>query len=264
MKLFSRLTLALSILAWPGLVQAVTLQSHVGVYELTMSKNRSDSGLSSVQGRLVLRVTDACDGFQQSQRMVLIMTSSDGEAVTRDFNFESWEARDGSRIRFDSSDMANGQMQDHHVGHAELDGAGGSGRIVFDRPAHDDIPLQAGTIFPTEHFIVLIQAALDGDSQVTRRVYDGSGPNGIYDAVAWIAKPRTPSRDAGVAQQLADGAAWNVQLAYFKPATNDTLPEYEIAFRLHDNGVATDLELNYSSFALKAELSRLDYLPSDC
>jgi len=251
-------------LAWPGIAGAVTLQSHVGVYELTMSKNRSDSGISGVSGRLVLRVTDSCDGFAQSQRMVLLTTSADGEQIVRDFNFQSWESGDGTEIRFDSQDTANGAPQGRHAGHADLSARGGDGKVVFSHPEPGELALEAGTIFPTEHFKVLIDAALAGQRNVEQRIYDGSGPDGIYDAVAWISKPDQPTRDVDVAEQLGDGGAWNVQLAYFKPATNDFLPEYEIAFRLHENGVASDLDLDYGTFALKAQLTRLDYLPPDC
>jgi hypothetical protein len=255
----------LLVAAWPAAAQAVTLQSHVGVYDLTMSRNRSDSGLSGVHGRLVLQVLEACNGYEQSQRMVLITTGTDGQELTRDFNFESWESTDGTQLRFDSADAANGNLQSRHVGHAKLDRRGGEGRVVFDEPEGEtDIPLAEGTIFPTEHFVVLIEAALRGETNVVRRVFDGSGPNGLYDAVAWIAPPSGPTRDRDVVDLLGKGQAWNVHLAYFKPATNEFLPEYEIAFRLHDNGVASDLELDYGSFALRASLSQLDYLPRKC
>jgi hypothetical protein len=252
------------VAAWPGLAGAVTLQSHVGVYELTMSKNRSDSGISGVSGRLVLRVTDSCDGFAQSQRMVLLTTSADGEEIVRDFNFDSWESGDGTKIRFDSVDTANGAVQGRHTGRADLRGNGGEGKVIFSEPAPGELALEAGTVFPTEHFRILIDAALGGRQSVERRVYDGSGPDGLYDAVAWISEPGGPTRDADVSDQLEDGGAWNVHLAYFKPATNNSLPEYEIAFRLHENGVASDLELDYGTFALKARLTRLEFLPPDC
>jgi len=249
---------------WLGVADAAPLQSHIGVYELTMSKNRSDSGIAGVSGRLVIRVTDSCDGFAQSQRMVLLTTSADGEQVVRDFNFESWESGDGTEIRFDSRDTANGTEQSRHSGHADLSAEGGEGKVVFTRPEPGELPLEAGTVFPTEHFKVLIEAAQEGRRSVERRVYDGSGPDGVYDAVAWISKPGTPTRDTEVADQLKDGDAWNVQLAYFKPATDSSLPEYEIAFRLHENGVASDLVLDYGTFALNARLTRLDYFPPDC
>jgi len=249
---------------WPGLAGAVTLRSHVGVYELTMSKNRSDSGIAGVSGRLVLRVTDSCDGFAQSQRMVLLTTSADGEEIVRDFNFESWESGDGTKIRFDSLDTANGALQGRHTGRADLRGHGGEGKVVFSQPEPGELALDAGTVFPTEHFRILIDAALGGRQSVERRVYDGSGPDGLYDAVAWISEPGGPTRDVDVSEQLGDGEAWNVQLAYFKPSTNDFLPEYEIAFRLHENGVASDLELDYGSFALTARLTQLEFLPPDC
>jgi len=254
----------LAAMVWPGWAYAVTLQSHVGVYELTMSKNRSDSGIAGVSGRLVLRVTDSCDGFAQSQRMVLLTSSADGEEIVRDFNFDSWESGDGTEIRFDSHDTANGKVQSRHTGRADLSAIGGEGKVVFTEPEPGELRLDAGTVFPTEHFKILINAAREGRHSVERRVYDGSGPDGVYDAVAWISKPDTPSRDTAVSEQLGDGNAWNVQLAYFKPATDDFLPEYEIAFRLHENGVASDLVLDYGTFALNARLTRLDYLPPDC
>jgi hypothetical protein len=263
--MFMRLGIVgLVVVLWPQLAGAVTLQSHVGVYELAMSKNRSDSGISGVSGRLVLRVVESCDGFTQSQRMILVTTSADGQEVVRDFNFESVESRDGTDIQFDSSDTANGALQGHHVGRAELDERGGEGMVVFTKPQREAVSLEPGTIFPTEHFVVLIEAARVGQTTVERRVFDGSGPNGIYDAVAQISKPVTPSRDQAVTPQLADDAAWNVHVAYFKPATDGILPEYEIGFRLHDNGIASDLDLDYGTFALRASLSRLDFLPDTC
>ena len=252
------------LVARPGLAEAVTLQSYVGVYELTMSKNRSDSGILGVRGRLVLRVTDSCDGFAQSQRMVLLTTSADGEEIVRDFNFTSWESEDGTKIRFDGLDTANGEVQGRHAGRADLVAEGGEGKVVFSQPEAGVLALQAGTIFPTEHFRILINAALGGRQSVERRVYDGSGPDGLYDTVAWIFQPDGPTGDVDVSGQLKDGVAWNVHLAYFKPATNEFLPEYEIAFRLHENGVASDLELDYGTFALKARLTRLDFIPPDC
>ena len=252
------------VVARPGLAVAVTLQSYVGVYELTMSKNRSDSGISGVRGRLVLRVTDSCDGFAQSQRMVLLTTSADGEEIVRDFNFESWESGDGTKILFDGVDTANGEVLGRHAGRADLLAEGGEGTVIFSQPEAGVLALQAGTVFPTEHFRILIDAALGGRQSVESRVYDGSGPDGLYDTVAWISEPDGPTRDADVSDQLEDGSSWNVHLAYFKPATNEFLPEYEIAFRLHENGVASDLELDYGTFALKARLTRLDFLPPDC
>ncbi|NQV80702.1 MAG: DUF1849 family protein [Alphaproteobacteria bacterium] len=263
--MFFRLAIAcVAVSLWPTWAWSVTLQSHVGVYELSLSKNRSDSGISGVSGRLVLRILESCEGYTQSQRMILVTTGADGKEIVRDFNFESTESRDGTGIQFDSSDTANGALQSHHVGRAELAAKGGEGKVVFSKPEMADIPLESGTIFPTEHFIALIEAARDGRPSIERRVYDGSGPNGIYDAVAQISEPATATRDQAVAAQLTDGHAWNVHLAYFKPATEDFLPEYEIGFRLHENGVASDLELDYGTFALKASLSRLDFLPGSC
>ena len=53
-------------------------------------------------------------------------------------------------------------------------------------------------------------------------------------------------------------------LAYFTPGDQDGIPEYEVRLRLYQNGVASDLVLDYGDFAMRARLSRLDFLSTDC
>ena len=141
---------------------------------------------------------------------------------------------------------------------------GESGVVSFSDPDMPDIELQEGTIFPTEHFFQIINAALAGETVLNRRLYDGSGPDGIYDTVAIVASsdPGAPEDIGG--DLLADMLSWRVRLAYFTPGDQAGVPEYEIGLRLYQNGVASDLVLDYGSFVMHATLSRLDFLSKDC
>jgi hypothetical protein len=252
-------------------VGAVTLQPHLGVYDLSLTSARSDGGVREVQGRLAIEIVDSCDGFAQTQRMLLKMVSSDGREVLSDSNHITWESRDGRAIRFDMKNTIDGKVDEEFVGHGEMKGSGG-GRVSFSKPVLADLELAPGTVFPTQHFIDLITAGLAGKGTLNRRVYDGSGPKGVYDTVALLAPATGPSRDAAPAEKLAGEKSWRARIAYFAVGgtrSNDKLdpgglPEYEVGFRLHENGVATDIVLDYGNFVLRGTLRRLDYLPKNC
>ena len=208
-------------------------------------------------------VTDSCDGYAQTQRMLLRIVNTQGDEITSDSNHTTWELRDGTTIRFNSKNEINGEVSEIFAGRAQLEGRGLAGAITFAKPDDLDVPLLAGTIFPTEHFFDLIEAGLAGEATLNRRVYDGSGPRGIYETVARL----TPGASRGVAEKhdlLHDVASWRVRLAYFAPDDRAGVPEYEVGFRLFENGVATELFLDYRDFTLSGTLARLDYLPGDC
>jgi len=241
-----------------------TLQPHLGVYELSLSSTRDGSGIVSAAGRLVIEITDSCDGYAQTQRMLLRLFDTRGQEIVSDSNYTTWESRDGRVIRFSTRSVLNGEVNEKFSGRAELTGKGASGVVTFNDPDMPDIDLQEGTIFPTEHFFQIINAALAGETVLNRRLYDGSGPDGIYDTVAIVASsgPAAPE-DIG-SDLLADLLSWRVRLAYFTPGDQAGVPEYEIGLRLYQNGVAADLVLDYGNFVMRATLSRLDFLSSDC
>lgn len=259
------------IAAWAAVLWAaaagaapVTLQPHLGVYELSLSSTRAGAGIVSAAGRLVIEITDSCDGYAQTQRMLLRLLDVRGQEIVSDSNYTTWESRDGRVIRFSARNALNGEVNENFSGRAELAGKGEGGVVTFNDPDMPDLELQEGTIFPTEHFFQIINAALAGETILNRRLYDGSGPDGIYDTVAIVASggPAAPE-DIG-SDLLADLLSWRVRLAYYMPGDLSGVPEYEIGLRLYQNGVASDLVLDYGDFAMRATLSRLDFLSTDC
>jgi len=259
------LALTAALMAWLPLaaVAAPKLQPHLGVYELRLIEARDNVGIEAVRGRLVIEITDSCDGYAQTQRMLLRILNARGDEITSDSNHTTWESRDGTTIRFNARNEINGKVSDIFSGRAQLEGKGLAGAITFAKPNDLDLALAAGTIFPTEHFFDLIDAGLAGEATLSRRLYDGSGPRGIYDTVARLMS----GSDGDAAQEhdlLQDVASWRVRLAYFMPEDRTGVPEYEVGFRLFENGVATELFLDYQNFTLSGTLSRLEYLTGAC
>ncbi len=241
-----------------------TMQPHLGVYELSLSSTREGSGIVSAAGRLVIEIIDSCDGYAQTQRMLLRLLDTRGREILSDSNYTTWESRDGRVIRFNGRNALNGEVNEKFSGRAELGGKGEMGVVKFSDSDLPDIELRAGTVFPTEHFSQIINTALAGETVLNRRIYDGSGPDGIYDTVATVVSGISTNPDDVGNDLLADLSSWRVTLAYFTPGDLTGIPEYEVELRLYQNGVAADLVLDYGDFAMRARLSRLDFLSTDC
>ena len=54
-------------------------------------------------------------------------------------------------------------------------------------------------------------------------------------------------------------------MAYYPFGESNSAPEFEVQYRIMDNGVASNMDLDYGNFALRAVLDHLEYLPPpDC
>lgn len=243
----------------------IKLQGHLGVYELSLMQTREGTGVTAVAGRLALEVKNSCDSIAQNQRMILRLENTDGRMVVSDANHNTVESLDGLAIRFSTRNLLDGKVTEEFAGRGTLGGPNKAGKVSFTTGDAEEMELAPGTVFPTQHFLLLIAAGQSGETLVNRRIYDGSGPDGLYDTVAVISKAKDSVEAADQVKPLAGRDAWNVRIAYFAiDEAGSGVPEYEIEFNLYDNGIATDLVLDYGTFVLKGKLSQLKLLPAAC
>ena len=265
MKALCALLLLALVPASAALAAPVKLQGHLGVYDLSLSTTRDGAGFSAVNGRLALEVKDSCESIAQNQRMLLRTETNDGRQMVTDNSHNTVETLNGLVIRFNTRNLIDGKVTEEFAGRAVLEAVDKPGKVTFTQGDMEDMELAAGTVFPTQHFLQLIAAAQKGDKLLTRKIYDGSGPEGLYDTVAVISKAKPSEDPPDQVKPLAGHASWNIRIAYFagEEASAGT-PEYEIEFNLYDNGIATDLVLDYGTFVLKGKLTQLKILPSGC
>ena len=62
---------------------------------------------------------------------------------------------------------------------------------------------------------------------------------------------------------MKDMSHWKVTVSYFDITKSDSNPSYTLGFRMWENGVSSDLTLDYGEFALKGTMTKLDLLPED-
>ena len=253
---------------------------HRAIYELSIDTSSPGSGVSGIGGRIVYELTgSACEGFTQNMRFVTVTSNSEGGNQTTDLRTSSWEQVPASKLRFSSSTYQNDELAEQARGTAQRATPQDAPSIELAKPAKKSFAVSSPVYFPMQHSAALIQAARDGKTHFSADLYDGSEDGSrVYTTSALIGHRRAPGSGSikALAGQKAGTAldavpSWPVSISYFNLVTDgqakhkDELPIYEMSYRFHENGVTSDLRLDYGEYAMKGELKELVFLePSAC
>lgn len=248
---------------------------HRAVYELTMGDSSAGSGVTGVSGRMVYELNgSACSGYTQNMRFVTIMTNQDGADTVSDLRNSSWEEADAKKLTFSSTQYQNDQLADSSQGDA-LRSKGATPVVGVDlvKPAKKRVSLPTDIYFPMQHASTLVQAAKSGVKMFTANLYDGSEKGEKYYLTNTIIGPKFKTGVAASvgsfkgADKLATVDSWPMTISYFDAGKDheDQTPSYELSFRYFENGVTSDLKIDYGEFSIKGELKELTFLePAKC
>lgn len=238
------------------------LVPHQGFYRLSLAQSATHAPITEVDGGLVIEFRRACDGWISNQRLAFVAATEEGQHFSHDVRFSSWETLDGSRLRYSVRSFEGDQLKEEFRGTASRDAAGGV--ATFRVPEERQVPLPAGTVFPTDHLERVLEGAAAGKRFVSHEVFDGWGFDALTQIATVIGQPR------GIDPSATDAAtskrrAWPVSMAYYKVEGRGDTPEFEATFLLDERGVLRDLVLNYGDFSLEADLVEFAPVePPDC
>ena len=238
----------------------VELSPHKAIYDMRLGRVRSGGDIAGAKGSLVMEWVKSCAGWTVKQRVRLQLINNEGTRIETDSSFSSFESGDGLSYRFTARTTRNGAVTEDIQGNARLKKKGGAGTADFSRPKGTRFDLPKGAIFPTEHIVHLIRGARLGKRRVFRLVFDGATDDGPLEVNAFIFRhlPKAPASWAK--RKLTNRPSWSMRLAFFPAAKSKATPDYELALRLFDNGVADDFELDYGSFTVDAVLKSIEAL----
>lgn len=246
---------------------AVKFAPHRAIYDITLERAASGSGVVELVGRMVYELNGShCEGYTQNMRFVTQMVSQDSTEQVNDLRTSSWEDGAGTRLRFNSEQYRDAQLVDSTAGDARR---GKTGDITVDvtKPEKQRLSLPGRLMFPMQHSAALLTAARTGQRHFVVGLYDGSEKGAkVYDTSAWIGSAAKAAK-TDVPSGLAGIDSWPVSIGYFEPgsADRDALPAYELSFRIFANGVSTRMVIDYGEFAVRGELRELTYLStSEC
>ena len=268
----SALVAAISVsIAPPALAaEPVHFAPHRAVYEISLTKSASGSGVAGLTGRMVYELSGSnCEGFTQNMRFVTRMSSQEGGDTINDLRNSSWEDLAGKRLRFSATQYQDDTIIEASQGDATRDKAAPTASVELSKPKKSHVKLPAGTFFPMQHAAALIQSARNGQKIFSANVYDGTEKGDkVYLTNAVIGKAEIPGARKSTAS-LKDGArlaqlqSWPMSISYFEMGKEkqDAFPAYELAYHFYENGVTSELQIDYGEFAIKGDLKELTFLP---
>ncbi len=282
--------------------QAVELAPHELAYDIRLKDVSDRSSIVFASGSLLSRLEGAsCEGWTSTSRMkVRFVFERRGERETES-RVTSWESDDGNHYHSLIERYMNGARMETIRVQASRPRAGVPFTLRMTEPERLTTTLPASTLFPTMALKRLIQAARAGRRTLSMLIYEGDREAAPQRVVAIIGArregrvsatstgddavsttPETSEDNATAVAALRGKPYWPVSLAYYGvengssgPAEADEtrkqreeeerrfgLPEYEVHFRLYDNGVTGDALLIYPDYVLKAQVKSLRMLPA--
>jgi len=263
--------------AWPVLVLTLMLPAsalparpiqilpHQAIYNLSIAAAKSGNPVVAVDGGMMIKWADVCDGWTLEQRFTMTFIYAQGGALEMKTTFVTWEAKDGLSYRFNVRKLVNGEVDEVIRGEASLDGPGQGGTVQFEEPEKKAVPLPPGTLFPTEHTLELLKRAQAGKRFFFRTVFDGIEASGPTDINAVIGEQVTVAREDWD-DAVFGGPAWPMRLAFFTPDGDQAVegggPDYEVSIQLLWNGVSDSMLIDYGDLKIDVALDTIEELPA--
>lgn len=255
------------------------LVPHRAVYDLSLGAEKGANNISAARGRLVFDFAGSvCDGYTLNIRLVTQVTHRSGNALTTDLRSSTWEQGDGRKFRFNASEYQNQRLNEAANGTA-IRNAGKPGvTINISRPVKEKLNYEGKILFPTQHTLEILKAALAGENIVQALVFDGSDQGKkLYKTTTFIGKKRHGGQQGGNEGQNAPDTvksirrldkldSWPVTISYFDGKIEGAeTPAYELSFLLYRNGVSRKIIIDYGDFAIRGKLSSLEFFqPATC
>lgn len=257
------------LLAAAQAASAAALAPHRAVYELSLDSATDRSGINGLTGRMVYEFEgSACEGYEVSFRFVTRIETDETSRVT-DQRTETFEGAEGETFRFTNKSFVDETLDREISGTATRSESGTT--VDLDEPEETTHELER-TLFPTEHLLELLEKADSGETFYQTRLFDGSeDADSVMMTSVVLGEPEAPGSEDPERQAMEDIATdpfWPVTIAYFDgaEANGEETPDYNISFKLHENGVTRDMTMDYGEFAILGRLSELSFFdpPEGC
>lgn len=252
----------------------VLLAPHRAVYDMALDRTSGGDGVAAVRGRMVFDFAGSvCDGYTLNIRLLTVMTSHSGSRIVNDLHSSTWEHGEGTQFRFNTTHYQDEKKVKAASGEAAKGDDGPAVNVTMKKPEAAKLTYEGKILFPTQHSVEILNAALKGQRLLQARIFDGSElGRKLYATTAFIGKRQPPGAGAETLKSVANTEkltklpAWPVTISYFdEKAKGQATPAYELSFLLYENGVSRKITIDYGDFAIRGALNKLEFFkPSEC
>jgi hypothetical protein len=261
------------LLAVPGVTEAAALKTHSqfaahkALYDIRLLATKSGSQIVNITGKMLYEWEPTCDAWISNHRFKLSYEYADTPPMNIVSDFSTYEPFDGKSIDYTSQRKRDGQLIEELRGSAEIDEKG-KGAAVYTIPRGLEFDLPEGTMFPMTHTLNVIKAISEGKKIYNGTVFDGSDADGPIEINAVVGKALRANEIVKPSQnidaKLVASPAHKVRLAFFPLSNASESADYEMDIAIHDNGVISDMHIEYDDFSITQKLVALEPLPGGC
>lgn len=236
----------------------VAFAPHKAIYAMSLAAAKGGaSGIVDVRGKMLFEWLDSCEAWTTDQKFALQYVYNNGPAVQFASHYNAWEAKSGESYSFSVRRLRNGEISEEIRGSAAR-AADGTGVAAFSKPAKTEIELPAGVVFPTAHTLKMLELAAQGERFYNTMMFDGSDGEGPVEINVFIGQVTAATGSSNVKNDLLTRPARHVRMAFFPSEGDSSQPEYEMTLTLLDNGVVSELKIEYEDFTLKGLLESIE------
>lgn len=236
------------------------LVPHKALYDISLVATRSGSQIVNISGQMFYEWKPTCDAWITDHRFSLFYEYADspGNRITSDFS--THETYDGQLFDYSARRKRDGNLYEELRGQADLTKK--IREASFSMPEGLAFEMPEGTLFPMTHTLEMIKMAQRGDTFYQATVFDGSDQEGPVEINTFIGKEinamsRVKPNEA-IDMSLINTKAWQARMAVF-PVENPEAPsDYEMNMVFHENGVISDMLIEYDDFSVTQKLVALE------
>lgn len=246
-------------------IDVAGIMPHKALYRIEMVQKRSGAQVLNISGEMYFEWKPVCDAWTTDHRFNLLYEYADSPQMRITSDFTTYERIAGDSFDFNSRRRRDGELYEELRGQATMKDDGG--QAVFSIPDTLRFDLPPGTLFPMGHTVRVLNAAKEGKKFLNATIFDGSDDEGPTEINAFIGKPVnamariTPS--AAINAALINTPAWNVRLAFFPLNSNEADSDYEMDVVMHENGVISDMYVEYKDFSVTQKLIGLERIQGE-
>lgn len=249
-------------------VDMMAIQPHKALYDIKLKSAKNGSQVINIGGKMYYQLQHSCDQWITDHRFALDYEYADAAPLRITSDFSTVESQDGRSFDFTSRRRRDGEIYQELRGKAMLD-AKGVGRAVYTQPDDLAFDMPKKAYFPTQHTKELLAAARAGKKFLAATVFDGTDEEGPVDITALIGarveKAAFIKASASLDTDILDVPGWRIHLAFFPQKAPDGTADYELTMVLHENGIISDMTIDYDDFSVTQTLTALEKLkPEEC
>lgn len=267
---FFAANILMSTTAYAGIDRAtsVGLVPHKALYTVKMISKKSGAQIANIHGSMAYEWQISCDAWVSKNKFDMTYEYYEMPAAQITSDFSTSESFDGKTFHFSSERKSDDRLLEELRGAASTDAENEVSEALYSVPQDLSFDLPKGTLFPISHTLDVVNMIHTGKKFKTAVLFDGSDAEGPVEVNSFVGKPvemgsylkNFPKLD----HDLLKAKAWNLRLAFFALKDEVDQADYEMSVVFHENGVISDMVIDYGDFSVRQTLTGLEKMGGGC